>query len=217
MAFLEFHIHTKAGSADSSISVDQLGAAAAAMGTDGLVVSEHFRVWSDWECSGFQDRWGVRVYPTIEVSTNRGHIIVLGAASGERLPTNVEELLPYARDHGYRTIWAHPFRHYFDRIHGSQRPPFATGLLPEQLAEDPMLSMADAIEAINAVCTPRENDLATVVGALMGKPLTSGSDAHEVDHIGARRIEVPSLPADMGELGDLVLGLGISAVTPQRS
>src|SRR5690606_16242994 len=115
------------------------------------------------------------------------------------LPNTVEELLPYAREQGHRTIWAHPFRHYFDSIHGSQRPPFEVGLTPEELAQDPMLAQADAIEAVNAVCTPRENELATTVGALMGKALTVGSDAHEVGHIGAQRMDVPALPADMRE------------------
>lgn len=208
MPTLEFHIHTKAGSADSSITVDQLGEAAVAMGTGGLVVAEHFRVWTDWERTAFEARWGVRLYPAVEVTTNRGHVIVLGAEPAERLPSTVEELLPYARKQGHVTIWAHPFRHYFDAIHGSQRPPFEPGLSAEELALDPMLLQADAIEAINAVCTPRENELATNVGLLMGKPLTWGSDAHEVGDVGAQRMDVAALPADMRELGKLVLGLG---------
>ena len=216
MPLLEFHIHTKAGSADSSVSVDQLGEAAASMGTGGLVVAEHFRVWTDWERTAFEARWGVRLYPAVEVTTNRGHIIVIGAEPAERLPSTVEELLPYARQQGHRTIWAHPFRHYFDRIHGSQRPPFEPGLTPAELAEDPMLAQADAIEAVNAVCTERENELATLVGALMAKPLTIGSDAHEVGQIGAQRMEVSALPADMRELGDLLLTLGASVLEGQR-
>ncbi|MPZ98913.1 MAG: hypothetical protein GEU80_06155 [Dehalococcoidia bacterium] len=216
MPYLEFHIHTKAGSADSSITVDQLGEAAAAQGTHGLVIAEHFRVWTDWERDGFEARWGVRVYPAVEVTTNRGHIIVIGAEPAEKLPGTVEELLPYASSRGHRTIWAHPFRHYFDSIHGSQRPPFEAGLSPEELAQDPMLARADAIEAVNAICTDRENQLAAAVGALLGKPLTLGSDAHELDHVGAQRMEVLALPADIRELGDLLGELRGAAAGPAR-
>ena len=57
MPYIELHLHTKAGSADSSITTDALGERAAEMGTGGLVVTEHFRVWSDWEREGFEARW----------------------------------------------------------------------------------------------------------------------------------------------------------------
>jgi len=210
--FLEIHLHTKAGSADSSVTVDQLGERAAEMGTGGLVVTEHFRVWSDWERDGFETRWGVRLYPAIEVTTPRGHIIVIGADHGEALPGDVDALLEHAARRGQTTIWAHPFRHYFDRIHAGARPPFDPGLTVEQLADDRALARVDAIEALNAACTERENALATGVGMLLGKPLTLGSDAHDLEHVGAHRLRVPALPADLGELGALVRALGSGAV-----
>ena len=212
MPFLEMHLHTKAGSADSSVTVDRLGERAVALGTGGLVVTEHFRVWSDWERDAFEARWGVRLYPAVEVSTNRGHVIVIGAAPGEPLPQRVEELLDYAARRGHCTIWAHPFRHYYDAIHASQRPPFAPGRSVEELSEDPAFARVDAIEAVNAACTERENGLATAVGLLLGKPLTLGSDAHNLDDVGKHRIAVPALPADMRELGDLVRSLAASAL-----
>jgi predicted metal-dependent phosphoesterase TrpH len=208
VAFLELHLHTKAGSADSSITADALGERAAALGTGGLVVTEHFRVWADWERDAFEARWGVRLYPAVEVTTNRGHVIVIGAEHGERLPGSVEELLDHAAVRGHTTIWAHPFRHYFDAIHPSQRPPFAPGLDAARLAEDPALARVDAVEAVNAACTARENALAAEVGRLLGKPLTRGSDAHDLERVGAERIAVPALPADVRELADLVRSMG---------
>ena len=63
MPHLELHIHTKAGSADSSLSVDELGERAAQMETGGLLVTEHFRVWSDWEREAFYARWGHPAVP----------------------------------------------------------------------------------------------------------------------------------------------------------
>lgn len=82
MPHLELHIHTKAGSADSSISVDALGERAAEMETGGLVVAEHFRVWSDWEREAFLARWGIRVFRAVEHTTRQGHVIVIGAEPG---------------------------------------------------------------------------------------------------------------------------------------
>ena len=45
MPFIELHVHTKAGSADSSISVDALGKHAAEQGPGAILVAEHWRVW----------------------------------------------------------------------------------------------------------------------------------------------------------------------------
>ena len=42
--WLEVHVHTRAGSADSSITVDMLGERAAEAGVGGILVAEHFRV-----------------------------------------------------------------------------------------------------------------------------------------------------------------------------
>lgn len=86
MPHIELHLHTKAGSADSSISVDALGERAAELETGGLLVTEHWRVWTEGERALFEDRWGIRLYPAIEATTDAGHFLVLGAEPGETLP-----------------------------------------------------------------------------------------------------------------------------------
>ena len=209
MPHLELHLHTKAGSADSSISADALGERAAEQQTGGLVVTEHFRVWSDWEREAFEARWGVRVYPAVEVSTTRGHIIVLGAEAGLTLPGDVDAVLAIASERAWPTILAHPFRYYFDGIHESQRAPFPPDLDVDALADQPLLAAVDAIEIDNGGCTARENDLAASVATTLQKPVTFGSDAHHVDEVGGRRMAVPALPADVAELAELLLGSGV--------
>ncbi len=204
MPTLEFHIHTKAGSADSSISVDQLGQRAAELGTGGLIVAEHFRVWSDWERQGFEARWGVPVFRAVEHTTRDGHVIVVGAEPGVHLPPDTPALLDFAHERGWLTIIAHPFRHYFDRIHSSQTPRFAQGQSPEELAADPLFAEVDAIEIRNADCTVDENDLATRVAELLKKSFTVGSDAHHLDDIGRERLPVSAVPRDEQELIELI-------------
>ncbi|HJM89838.1 MAG TPA: PHP-associated domain-containing protein [Dehalococcoidia bacterium] len=204
MPYIELHLHTKAGSADSSITVDQLGERATAQGTGALIVTEHFRVWSDWEREAFQERWGILLYPGIEVTTDLGHTLLVGVEPETRLPGETEVLLAMAADKGWFAVAAHPFRQYFDTVHGSQRPPFEQGLTAAQLAEHPYFGKVDAIEVANGGSTDRENALALNVASLLGKPVTAGSDAHHVDEVGRERMDVPALPSDVAELAELL-------------
>ncbi len=204
MPYLELHLHTRAGSADSSITVDQLGERARAMGTGALVVSEHFRVWSEWEREGFEARWGVQLFPAIEVTTDRGHTLLIGAEPELKLPGKTDELLALARERGWFTVAAHPFRHYFDRIHVSQRPHFEPDLDAAALAEHPYFGQVDAIEVANGGSTDRENSLALAVATILGMPVTAGSDAHHVDEIGRERMDVPELPENLEQLSALL-------------
>jgi hypothetical protein len=213
MPHIELHLHTKAGSADSSISVDALGQRAAELETGGLLVSEHWRVWTDGERALFEDRWGVLLYPTIEATTDAGHFLVLGAEPGESLPHDTTALLDHTSARGHFVVWAHPFRHYFDGVHASQRPPFEAGLTPEELAEHPAFARVDAVEVENAGSTERENALAMQVGRILGKPLTAGSDAHDLEHVGARRLPVAAPPANLGELVELLRSLTPEAIS----
>ena len=204
MPLIEFHVHTKAGSADSSITVDTLGEYAAREGVGGIVVAEHFRVWTDWEREGFYDRWGVRVYRAIDATTDAGHIIVIGAPPGFS-PTGVSvDLLAQARAKGWFIILAHPFRYYFADIHPGQRPPFPEGLTPDALAESRVFEAVDAIELANGHCTDVENGLAHDVARVTGLPATTGSDAHASNELGRHRLWTPGIPRDEAELVDLI-------------
>ncbi len=209
MPHIELHLHTKAGSADSSISVDALGERAAELETGGLLVTEHWRVWTEGERALFEDRWGIRVYPAIEATTDAGHFLVLGAEPGESLPHDTSALLDHTDARGHFVVWAHPFRHYFDGVHTSQRPPFEARLSATELAEHPAFARVDAIEVENAGSTERENALALEVGRILGKPLTAGSDAHDVEHIGARRLPVAATPSNLAELIELLRELSL--------
>ena len=208
MPYLELHLHTKAGSADSSITVDQLGERARAMGTGALVVSEHFRVWSEWEREAFELRWKIQLYPAIEVTTDLGHTLLIGAEPALKLPSKTDELLAMAKDRGWFAIAAHPFRQYFDHgVHISQRPPFEPDLDAAALAQYPYFAQVDAIEVANGGSTDLENALALDVATVLGKPVTAGSDAHHIDEIGRQRMDVPELPADLEELSALLRSL----------
>lgn len=201
------HVHTRAGSADSSITVDELGARAVAAGVGGIVVAEHFRVWSDWERSAFFDRWGVRIYRAIEATTDIGHVILLGAPEGMSPQYDGRALLQAARKDGLYTILAHPFRYYFDAVHSSQRPVFPANRPAEGLAAEELFSLVDAIEIENGGCNDRENALAAAVATHTGLPVTVGSDAHHPHELGIIMLPVPAIPSGEGDLVDLLASL----------
>ena len=94
-------------------------------------------------------------------------------------------------------------------MHTSARPPFEPRLTAEALSRHPAFALVDAIEVENAGSTERENALALEVGRILGKPLTAGSDAHDVEHVGARRLPVGAVPSDVRELAELLLELSL--------
>lgn len=208
------HVHTRAGSADSSITVDALGEHAQAAGVEGIVVAEHFRVWSDWEREAFTDRWGIRVYRAMEATTDIGHILLLGAPPGYAPASDSRTLLRRARSEGIFTILAHPFRFHFDSIHAGARPVFRQGAPAEELAESEIFSLVDAVEIENGGCNDRENAMAVGVARVLGLPVTTGSDAHHVHEIGKITIPVPEIPRDDAALVELISGLTLSDVLP---
>jgi len=211
---IEMHVHTRAGSADSSITVDELGARAVAAGVGGIVVAEHFRVWSDWERGAFFDRWGVRVYRAIEATTDIGHVILLGAPEGMSPQYDGRTLLQAARKAGLYTILAHPFRYYFDAVHSSQRPIFPAGASVEGMAAHELFSLINAVEVENGGCNDRENAFATAVAMHAGLPVTLGSDAHHPHELGVITLPVPAIPSSEGDLVDLLASLTLRDTDP---
>ena len=206
------HVHTRAGSADSSITVDALGERAQAAGVEGIVVAEHFRVWSDWEREAFLDRWGIRVYRAMEATTDIGHILLIGAPPGYSPASDSRALLNKARAEGIFTVLAHPFRFHFDAVHSGSRPAFPQGATPEELAASEIFSLVDAVEIENGGCNDRENAMAAAVAEVCGLPVTIGSDAHHVHEIGRIVLPVPEIPADDKELVDFISGLTLRDV-----
>lgn len=204
MPSIELHVHTKAGSADSSVSSEALAEYAIREGLGAIVVAEHFRIWADWERESFFERTGTRLYRAMEATTDFGHVIVVGPSAGFSPPRSATELLTRARDDGWFSILAHPFRHYFDNIHPSQRPHFVAGQTVEQLASNPVFEMIDAIEVQNGASTDRENAMAYAVAQHLDLPVTSGSDAHSVTELGRYRLHVDNVPKDEQALAALV-------------
>ena len=182
---VDMHVHTVRGAADSSLTLDQLIEEAKRIGLTGVNISEHDRVWDAYQLDEFRQRSGLFVSRGMEVSTDMGHMIVIGLdryVPGIRHATELRRVLNEVG--GFMTV-AHPFRHFFDPIHFRRdgRPPFE--MTPEEAAERmPVFQVVDELEVANGGCTPRENQFALQVARALGKRGIGASDCHSTNGVG---------------------------------
>ena len=182
---VDMHVHTVRGAADSSLTPDQLIEEARRIGLTGVNVSEHDRVWEPHLLEEFRERSGLFVSRGMEVSTDMGHMIVVGLdryVAGIRRAAELRRVLDEV---GGFMIVAHPFRHFFDPIHFRRdgRPPFE--MTPEEAAEHmQVFKLVDEIEVANGGSTPRENQFALKVAKVMGKRGIGASDCHSTQGVG---------------------------------
>ena len=182
---VDMHVHTVRGAADSSLTPDQLVEEARRMGLTGVNISEHDRVWEPHLLQEFRETSGLFVSRGMEVSTDMGHMIVIGLEGyvpGIRRAAELRRVLNEIG--GFMTV-AHPFRHFFDPIHFRRdgRPPF--DMTPEGAAERmPVFELVDEIEVANGGSTPRENQFALKVAKVLGKRGIGASDCHSTNGVG---------------------------------
>ena len=182
---VDMHVHTVRGAADSSLTPDQLIEEAQRIGLTGVNISEHDRVWEPHVLDEFRERSGLFVSRGMEVSTDLGHMIVVGLdryVPGIRRAAELRRVLDEVG--GFMTV-AHPFRHFFDPIHFRRdgRPPFE--MTPEEAAERmPVFKLVDEIEIANGGSTPRENQFALKVAKALGKRGIGASDCHSTQGVG---------------------------------
>ena len=182
---VDMHVHTVRGAADSSLTPDQLIEETKRIGLTGVNISEHDRVWEPHLLEEFRERSGLLVSRGMEVSTDMGHMIVIGLdryVAGIRRASELRRVLDEV---GGFMIVAHPFRHFFDPIHFRRdgRPPFE--MTPEEAAERmPVFKLVDEIEVANGGSTPRENQFALKVAKVLGKRGIGASDCHSTQGVG---------------------------------
>jgi PHP-associated len=182
---VDMHVHTVRGAADSSLTPDQLIEEAKRIGLTGVNISEHDRVWESHLLEEFRAQSGLFVSRGMEVSTDMGHMIVIGLDRYVPGIRRAAELRTVLDDVGGFMIVAHPFRHFFDPIHFRRdgRPPFE--MSPEEAAERmPVFKLVNELEIANGGSTPRENQFALKVARALGKQGIGASDCHSTNGVG---------------------------------
>jgi len=183
---VDLHVHTTAGSADSSIKASALGERARAVGLDAIAVTEHFRAWEEFEAARIGSESSLTLLRGIEWNTDRGHILVFGLDRYDTSVRSAERLREFVQAAGGFMVLAHPFRHFFDPVAARR---WLTGQGPATMtaaecAALPVFGLVDEIEVQNGNCTARENAFAAEVAAVLGMRGTGGSDAHYPDDVG---------------------------------
>ena len=182
---VDMHIHTTNGASDSQLRPDEMAEIAQSIGLTGVNVSEHDRVWDRFTIDAFRAaNPSLFVSAGMEVSTDMGHIVVVGFKEYVAGIRNATELRRVCTELGAFMIVAHPFRHFFDPVtftrHGKQPPEMTV----ENMKKLPVFELVDAIEVLNGANTMRENYFALQVAHALGLPGTGGSDAHSRSGVG---------------------------------
>ncbi len=161
---IDLHAHTVYS--DGSGTVMEILKAAKAKGLDGLAITDHATLKGYFEAKQYCGE--MLVPPGFELSTDAGHVLVIGL---ERLPpkkglVNYEWLVEWARSEGGLTILAHPALN--------------TGKLRRWVE-----CKTDAVEVLNAsyplsFFVKRGVKIARELGA----PTVGGSDAHFPRNVG---------------------------------
>ena len=77
-SIIDMHVHTTRGASDSSLSPVELARKARRVGLSAVVVTEHDRLWDRREISSFRETYSLLIASGMEVSTELGHILVIG-------------------------------------------------------------------------------------------------------------------------------------------
>ena len=185
----DLHIHTTKGSADSSLSPEDLILEAERLGLQGLCITEHSGPWDRHEFQRFASQHNVVLIRAMEADTDLGHMLAFGLDSYQSGFHRAEELCRAARAGGGFVVSAHPFRGVLGK-HMRERPylyrtlPDALPQEPEEALDHPVFKLAHALEVANGGTADEENEFALKVAGLLGMPVTGGSDAHSVHGLG---------------------------------
>jgi len=175
---IDLHLHTSEASPCSSAPLDRLITEARSIGLDGICLTDHNHVWEATQVEDLRQKHGFLILRGNEITTNQGDMLVFGLERDVQGIIPLEDLREEVLEVGGFMIVAHPFRGFLTFGIGQ------LGLTPEKAMQRPLFKSVDAIEVMNGKVTPKENEFAQEVAALLGMAGTGGSDAHEVAEVG---------------------------------
>src|SRR5439155_15760401 len=112
---IDMHLHTTAGASDSGLSPEDLADEARGRGLTGINITEHDRLWDPYKLAEYRERQApLFVNNGMEVSTDLGHMIVVGLKQYVGGIRRAEELGRVLDETGGYMMGAPPFRHWFE-------------------------------------------------------------------------------------------------------
>ena len=177
----DLHIHSNY-SPDSGLDVDDILKKAVKKGLDGIAICDHDTLTGSFHARKrvIELNLPLMVLPAVEVSTNRGHLIVLGVRQDIPSGLDPKDTIRIAKQIGGVVIAAHPFKiRSIGNVDGLD---------------------VDAIETFNSRCIFGENKKAKQMAIELEIPQVGGSDSHMLATIGSGYTEIDAQPDEISVL-----------------
>lgn len=184
---LDLHIHS-CFSLDAQNSIEEIVKRAKKIGLDGIAITDHDTINGAIAAKKYVEENSIDlvIIPGVEVTTSKGHIIVLGILEEITKKLSPKETIKKAKELGGIVIVPHPFH------------PFRHGV-----GDFGNLDV-DAVEVFNSrYITGYSNKKADKIAKINGYPAVAGSDAHMVEAIGFGVTKVDAKP----ELNSILDGI----------
>lgn len=194
MMKFDLHMHTSRYSPDSVIDPFELVRRAVEIGLDGIVITEHDRLWPEHELEVLRaSAPNLIVLGGVEVSARDGDVLCYGVSDLSKLRRGTPwgELCREVRRQGGVAVAAHPYRwnQDFDTLLTREKPEIAgLEMMSNNMTEDLR------VKAARFAC--KNPDLATL----------GNSDAHEIDVVGCCYTEFAAPIKSTSDLVSAILG-----------
>lgn len=180
---VDLHCHTRYGSPCSYMTPEEMLQQAVKVGLDGLCITEHEIPWDRDATKRLSDQFGILVIGGMEVSTEYGEVLVFGLHEPIFDVQDIYDLRRRVNRGGGVMIAAHPFRGAHDFVRWDSTEGMVLNL--EEAIRLPIFEVVDALEVFNGMATEWEIELCSTVCDNLPITGTAGSDAHNVEAVGA--------------------------------
>jgi len=177
---IDLHCHTRVYSPCSALTPDALVRAARARGLDAVCLTEHDVLWPLEDARRLAESLEFVVLRGMEVTTERGHVLVYGVARHDPAMATLAELHRIVRGEGGVMFLAHPGRGY-------AAPPPAD-----------VLALFDSVETQNGTEGALQNANAAQLAATLPLPGIGGSDCHSAREVAVCATEFRAEVRDEG-------------------
>ena len=202
---VDLHVHTKRYSPCAELlNPDKLVMQARKMGLDGVVITEHDRLWDLEDLQQLQvQATDVRFYRGVEVSSASGHFVVIGLNDLDGIwpGISIEDLIHTIKPQKAALILVH---HHL--IYSNIASPRAVKDMPQEI---------DAIEVASSITFGQNQKNAVEIAHKRGWTAVAGSDAHSIERLGAAYTNFKHLPENETQLA-AAIHCGACTVARQR-
>ncbi len=181
----DMHCHTKAGSIDAKVPIEQYIRLLHSKGFDGMLITDHdsykgYRHWLEIKESLPKEYRDFTVLPGVEYDTrDAGHFLVI-------MPDRV--FLRVLQVRGMSIELLERIVHHYGGILGPAHPFGArssSAMFCNKIRRNPhLIKKFDFLEGFNTCETIHSNQVAQLLAKKYGKQCFGGSDAHKDDYIG---------------------------------